>query len=481
MGKMFVHFNGTVAAFKQAGHESKYTNQIVFIAGANGEGAAVYTHGKYFGNVKDALASLQDKVDGLKYFSKISDGSTTASVASADGTIKFTGEDPTVVTVVDAEGVKIGLSEAFKTAVNTTLPGEISAIDAKLGKADAVAATGEGSTAFSRIKNLEEVVSDLTGGSAESVSAQITNAINALDVAALEGDYVASISQVDGKIVAEMGNFEFDAAGSAEAAEKAAKEYADGLKTAIDAAYAQADADNLQAAKDYADDLAGNYDEAGAAATVQGNLDTEVLRATAAEEANAAAIAAEKARLDAFLADATISDAAVDTLKEIQAYITSDGAAAQEMLAAIEAAQNAADAAQGEVDALEEVVAGVKATAEAAATKAALDAEIERADAAEKANAAAIKAISDDYLKAADKTELSGLISAEAEAARAAEKANADAIDAIEADYLKAADKAELQGNIDAKVAQSAYDEKIAALEAKDQELADMWEWEEIE
>ena len=238
MSKMFVHFNGTVAAFKAAGHESKYTNQIVFIAGANGEGAAVYTHGKYFGNVKDALASLQDKVDGLKYFSKISDGSTTASVASADGTIKFTGEDPTVVTVVDAEGVKIGLSEAFKTAVNTTLPGEISAIDAKLGKADAVAATGEGSTAFSRIKNLEEVVSDLTGGSAESVSAQITNAINALDVAALEGDYVASISQVDGKIVAEMGNFEFDAAGSAEAAEKAAKEYADGLKTAIDAAYA---------------------------------------------------------------------------------------------------------------------------------------------------------------------------------------------------------------------------------------------------
>ena len=480
MGKMFVHFNGTVAAFKEAGHESKYTNQIVFIAGANGEGAAVYTHGKYFGNVKDALASLQDKVNSLKYFSKISDGSTTASVASADGTIKFTGEDPTVVTVVDAEGVKIGLSEAFKTAVNTTLPGEISAIDAKLGKADAAAATGEGSTAFSRIKNLEEVVSDLTGGSAESVSAQITNAINALDVAALEGDYVASISQVDGKIVAEMGNFEFDASGSADAAEKAAKEYADGLKTAIDAAYAQADADNLQAAKKYADDLAGNYDEAGAAAAVAGDLATEIARAEAKEGELADAIAAEKARMDAFMLSADVTEKAVDTLKEIQDYINSDGEAAAEMTEAIAAAQAAADKAQEEVDALEGVVAGVKATADAAATQVALNAEIERADAAEKANAAAIKAISDDYLKAADKTELSGLISAEAEAARAAEKANADAIDAIEADYLKAADKTELQGNIDAKVAQSAYDEKIAALEAKDQELADMWDWEEI-
>ena len=129
-------------------------------------------------------------------------------------------------------------------------------------------------------------------------------------------------------------------------------------------------------------------------------------------------------------------------MKEIQAYITSDGAAAQEMLAAIEAAQSAADAAQGEVDALEGVVAGVKATADAAATKAALDAEIERADAAEKANADAIKAISDDYLKGADKTEL--------------------------------------QGNIDAKVAQSEYNEKIAALEAKDAELEGFWAWEEL-
>ena len=482
MGKMFVHFNGTVAAFKEAGHESKYTNHIVFIAGEKGEGAAVYTHGKYFGNVKDALESLQSKVDGLKYFSKISDGSTTASVASADGTIKFTGEDPTVVTVVDADGVKIGLSEAFKTAVNTTLPGNISAIDAKLGEKTAAAATGAEATAFARIANLEAVVSDLTGGSAESVSAQITNAINELDVDALEGDYVASISQVNGEIVPVMGTFAFDAEGAAAQALQDAKDYADGkFQVAGNYEAEGAAAQALQDAKDYADGLAGNYDEAGAAAAVQGNLDTEVLRATAAEEANAAAIATEKARLDAFLADATISEAAVDTLKEIQAYITSDGAAAQEMLAAIEAAQGAADAAQGEVDALEGVVAGVKATADAAATQVALQAEIDRADAAEKANAAAIKAISDDYLKAADKTALEGQISAEAEAARAAEKANADAIDAIEADYLKAADKTELQGNIDAKVAQSEYDEKIAALEAKDAELADMWEWEEIE
>jgi hypothetical protein len=89
-------------------------------------------------------------------------------------------------------------------------------------------------------------------------------------------------------------------------------------------------------------------------------------------------------------------------------------------------------------------------------------------------------AISDDYLKASDKTALEGQISAEATTARAAEKANADAIKAISDDYLKGADKTELQDNIDAKVAQSEYDAKIEALEAKDAELEGFWAWEEL-
>lgn len=463
--KMFVHYKGTVAAFKEAGLESVYNNHIVFIKGgeADGKGEAVYTHGQYYGNVKDALAALQAKVDGMKYFSKISDGTTTASVASAEGVITIKGEDPAIVTLIDKEGLKIGLSDTFKTAVNTTLPNAIDAVEEALGsKEDAADVNG---SAFARIANLAEIVSDLTGGSAESVGSQITNAINKLDVDAIEGDYVASISQADGKIVPVMGTFAFDEEGAADAALAEAKTYAEGKASAAQAAAIADAADKYQ--------VKGDYEEAGAAAAVQGKLDTEVARAKAAEEANAAAIAAEKARMDAFMLDADVQGQAVDTLKEIQAYITSDGAAAQEMLDAIEAAQAAADKAQGEVDALEGVVAGVKATAEAAATKAALEAEASRADAAEKANAAAIKAISDDYLKASDKTALEGQISAEATTARAAEKANADAIAAIKADYLKAADKNALQSAIDAKVAQSAYDAKVAELEG-------FWAWEEL-
>lgn len=257
--KMFVHYKGTVAAFKEAGLESVYNNHIVFIKGgeADGKGEAVYTHGQYYGNVKDALAALQTKVDGMKYFSKISDGNTVASVASAEGTITIKGEDPAIVTLIDKEGLKIGLSDTFKTAVNTTLPNAVSSIESKLGSKDATAASGADASAFGRIKNLETIVAGLTGsegGNVESVDAKINNAINALDVDAVAGDYVASISQVDGKIVPVMGDFAFDAEGSAAQALQDAKDYADG-KFQVAGSYeaAGAAADALQDAKDYAD------------------------------------------------------------------------------------------------------------------------------------------------------------------------------------------------------------------------------------
>jgi hypothetical protein len=450
MSKMFVHYSGTVDAFKAASDlegkllSKKYENHIVFIKGGDKGAGAIYTHGKYFADA-----------DALKYFSKVSDGVRIAEAAGPNGTLTFTASDPALLAVdASAKGVTISLSDTFVKKVNDTATALGAAADT---------ANSSGS-AYARIAQLQADIQSLTGGNG-SISEQINNAINALDVDAAAGDYVASISQANGKIVPVMGNFAFDAEGSADAALAEAKTYAEGKASAAQAA-AIADAAGKYQVK-------GDYEEAGAAAAVQGKLDTEVARAKAAEEANAAAIKAEKERMDAFLDDATISEAAVDTLKEIQAYITSDGAAAQEMLAAIEAAQGAADTAQDEVDALEGVVAGVKATAEAAATKAALEAEANRADAAEKANAAAIKAISDDYLKASDKTALEGQISAEATTARAAEKANADAIAAIKADYLKAADKNALQSAIDAKVAQSAYDAKVAELEG-------FWAWEEL-
>lgn len=310
MSKMFVHYKGTVDAFKKAGLESVYSNHIVFIKGgdANGSGEAVYTHGQYYGNVKDALAALQAKVDGMKYFSKISDGNTTAQTAGVDGVITIKGDGPTITTLIDTTGIKIGLSDAFKTAVNTTLPNAISALEGKLGNKNASAASGAEATAFGRIKNLEEVVSGLTGsgeGDVQSVGAQITNAINALDVDAKVGDFVASISQADGKIVPVMGTFNFDAKGAASQALQDAKDYADGkFQVAGNYEAAGAAADALQDAKDYAD----GKDSA---------MNTRVAKLEAIDHAKLASDAAASA-VATVLDDAP---EAFDTLKEVAEWI----------------------------------------------------------------------------------------------------------------------------------------------------------------
>lgn len=118
--KMFVHYSGTVQEFKNANLETKYNKQIVFIkGGTNGNGEAVYTHGKYYGDVKAAIAALTQQVNDLKYFTSISDGIKTASASGKNGVITFNAVDPTQVAVeVDSNGVTIGLTDAFKKSVS---------------------------------------------------------------------------------------------------------------------------------------------------------------------------------------------------------------------------------------------------------------------------------------------------------------------------------------------------------------------------
>lgn len=177
-----------------------------------------------------------------------------------------------------------------------------------------------------------------------------------------------------------------------------------------------ADAAILAAAKAHAEGLADNYDTAGAAATVQANLDAEAATARAAEQANAAAakqaqdevdaleqVVAGKAdqsaldTLDTYVGDipstytetnviayinkkaeetlaaaqggssetAASVKAALDTYKsETDPKIEANATAASNAQSAAEAAQAAADKAQGEVDALEQTHANDKASLE---------------------------------------------------------------------------------------------------------------------
>lgn len=260
-------------------------------------------------------------------------------------------------------------------------------------------------------KKAQEVLDSATGGSSESaasvkqaldaykasndpkVAANATAAANA-QTAAENAQAAAEAAQNTADSKTTMA--EVEAKGYATKTE--AQGYANAKDTAIAEAKAAGEAaqSDVNALKEKVGTVADGktivkmIEEAQAAATYD---DTKVKEDIAK---NATAIAGVKEDVDAFLNAADVGDAAVDTLKEIQEYITTHGAAADEMVKNI------------------------------AANKKAIEEEAATARAAEKANATGVS-----------------------EAKTAAATAQSD-VDAIKADYLKAADKTTLQGNIDA-------------------------------
>lgn len=132
----------------------------------------------------------------------------------------------------------------------------------------------------------------------------------------------------------------------------------------------------VKAEADRAKEIEADLEERLAA--VEGDYLVEADKTELAEDIATAQAAAEAAQadIDAFMEAAEVGEAAVDTLKEIQAYITSDGAAADKMT--------------------KDIAANAKAIAD----------EQARAEEVEGGLQDAIDAIEADYLKAADKTEL---------------------------------------------------------------------------
>lgn len=261
---MFQHTSKNISQFKTYlsgltdAQKELLNNSIVFI----GNGEAIYTHGKYYGDGSQ-----------LKYFSTIAAGGTKATAASANGTITFSStDDASVECLVDENGIKIGVSTAYKNSVS--------------------------------------------------------NAINAAKQAAI--DDAANRYQAKGN---------YESAGAA-----------NDVKTALIGKDSDTGSSNtIKGAKAYADGLAGNYDAKGSAAAVDAKLVTEVARATAAEQANASAIAEVKEDVDVFFKNADFTTQAKDTLKEIQDYITNDAAAAATMTANISAAQSTANEAKSAI------------------------------------------------------------------------------------------------------------------------------------
>lgn len=185
----FKVYKGTKQAFIDSGKAAANADAIVFITGGNDvKGSCIYAQGVYFANFAEFLAAIN-------YVKGVNVGGQSYNAVQGGGYIAFGSKDPATVSVNAGEnGIEIGLSDAFVNKVNDTATA--------LGTADA-AADKDGSV-FARIANLAALVSDLTGGSTDSIEGQITAAINALRT-----EIVGTLDTVDAKTLAAI-NDELD-------------------------------------------------------------------------------------------------------------------------------------------------------------------------------------------------------------------------------------------------------------------------------
>ena len=415
MAKMFVHYNGTVDNFKKIeNYASKYNNSIVFISGVNDEGAAIYTHGKFYANIKD-VQNLANQLSELKIIKGVKVGEDTKVAADHNGIIEFTSDSNSTVSVVGTStGIQIGLNSAFVKRVTDAEAAiakevedrgkEITRVEGLVSGVDGRVATIEGDYLTSEDK--EEILGQInaSGGGLLGMEGD-TSDKNTIHGTKKYAEEKAQAAQEAAAL---------DATGKADTAEANAKSYADGLKTeAINTAAGDATAKANaaeQAAKAYADGLADNYDASGSAAaalsaaqsyadqaeldaiatagtnadskiaTAIGALDSEKegsdakegsnakvtvkvaqvdgkidsVTVTTSDIASAAVLAQVKEDVDYFFKDALgDSDAqqVKDTLKEIQDYMDGETGGAAAMAASIREAKDAADAAQDAADA----------------------------------------------------------------------------------------------------------------------------------
>lgn len=388
---MFVHYSGTKAAFIAAGLPSQYTNKIVFIKGGeNGTGACVYTHGNYYANVEEAIAAL-------KFFSKVSANGVTAEAAGNNGIINFTADDPASVSVkVDSTGVHFGLTDEFKTAVNTTLPNRIKAVeDDYLKSADKTELEGKVASALAEAKGYTDTkVGEVVDAANEAL-------IGAQGDASTADTIYGAKKHAEEKAAAAQAAAEGTAAADATAKVNAAKEELNGTISGVEGRVKAIEDDYLTSAD--------KQEITGAASALE-------VRVKANEDAIGVLNGEGEGSVKKQVSDAIAGVVAsapedFDTLKEVADWIASDTTGAAKMQADI-ARLDGADTVEGSVKKqIKDAVA-----AEAQIARAAEKQNADDIDAAE----GRIKAIEDDYLKAADKTALQGSIDAVSAVANAA-------------------------------------------------------------
>lgn len=301
-----------------------------------------------------------------------------------------------------------------------TLQGQVATLISDLDALEAIVGATDADGLRKSIADNATAIETLNGGAETegSVAKAVADAIGALDFSE-DFDAKGSAAEVQG----ELDSYKE----TNDAAVKAADDKAVAAQADIDAL--EAKVGTVPEGKDVVTMIA----DAQAAATyddtdVRGLITAEINRATAAEEANAAAIATEKARMDTFMAagDGETLDTALDTLKEIQNYITTEAAAADQMVLDIASNRTAIEA---------EATRATGAEAGLEARIAAVEAYDHDADVQEAKDYA-------DGIVATAKTEASADAQTKADAAKTAANTYTDEkIDALNiGDYAKSAD-----------------------------------------
>lgn len=303
MSKMFVHYSGTVADFSKLSNIADYNSKIVFIkGGADGKGAAIYTHGNYYANLNDALA-------GLKYISSVKAGGVTATAQGPNGVIEFSASDPATVSVAaGSTGVTIGLTEDFKKSVSDNTAGVAANAQAIIDEA-----TARG-TAINTAKN--ELTAEINKKADAAAMTEELNkkadssVVTGVDdrVKAIEADYLKAA----------------DIAGKVDTSVYEAKV----------AELVKADSDNLQAAKDYADAEIAKLNSATVAAQVEANK-TAIATLNGSDTGKSAREIVQD-EVSKQLDSENISDS-FDTLKEMAEWLSSHPQDVTEMQNAIKA------------------------------------------------------------------------------------------------------------------------------------------------
>ncbi len=320
--------------------------------------------------VVDLIADAkQEAIDGVAAYDDTEVRGMIGDNANAITALETKVGDSSVADQIDAVRATTiaGLTEEEKTAMLPTVALTEDMIQSSTNAlgSDVI----DNTKAIQDINNSAVMKSGITGdkvtaydGYAEKITANETAAANAQAAAA----QALTDAKTYAKDYADGLAKNYDATGSAAAAEAAAKAYADGLAGNYDAKGSATQA--LTDAKAYADGLADNYDAAGSATAAV---------ATAKEYTDA-----EVKKVDDKLADyalkSTIGEVesgktVVQMISDAKTAATYDDTGVKGLIAAntaaAEAAQNAADAAQADADAAQGAADAAQQTADNAIPK----------------------------------------------------------------------------------------------------------------